>query len=453
MFATSDEGFDWIGSLTNLERLSGHGHAAYAHRQRYKLDGMRRLLQDFREPQQAFRSVHIAGSKGKGSTAAFVAAIATAAGLRVGCYTSPHVEHYAERIRLFPDMPQEELLLAEMQRIYRYVEGRASTERPTTFELLTLLAYLVFRAAGCQLAVIEVGLGGRLDCTNILAPLASVICPIEIEHSEYLGDTLVAIATEKAGIIKSATPLFVARQPDDALRPISARAQQVGAPLYQLSELSGRSRVRVRASGTYARLHLRRLDRKGSNRMRPWIRLRARLGLAGHLQVANAELALLVALYLWPDISMVRLRAGLARAFLPGRFELLCRRPPLIIDCAHTPAAAAAVATTFNHLYGRKGVLLFGCFRGKRYQEMASRLAPGFRSIVITRPSELRPSDPEALQLAFRRYNPATCLVVDTVAALQRALELSAGRRPILVAGSCYLAGVVRSAIRGFAVN
>ncbi len=201
-FETPQEVFSWVESFTNLER----GNLPFDKRT-YRLDRMRRLLAMFDDPDAELAAIHVAGTKGKGSTAALIASVLHAAGHRTGLYMSPHVNSPFERLTLAGEAPRAGLLVrlgGEVKTALDALpaEGMPGYFAPTTFELYTLLAFLYFRDAGCEYAVIEVGIGGRLDATNVIIPRASVITPLDLEHTDVLGDTLEKIAEEKAGIIK-----------------------------------------------------------------------------------------------------------------------------------------------------------------------------------------------------------------------------------------------------------
>ncbi len=215
-FADPDDAFAYIESFTNFER-----RRLTPLDREYRLDRMFSLLEHFGRPHEAFACFHVAGTKGKGSTAAFLAGALRAAGHRTGLYLSPHVSSYNERITIDGDAVAPALLTEVASRIAAELDAGALEDLrggfgPTTFELLTLLAFLCFRESGCREAVIEVGIGGRLDATNVVTPTASVITPLDLEHTQLLGDTLASIAREKAGIIKPGRPAFVGHQLPEA---------------------------------------------------------------------------------------------------------------------------------------------------------------------------------------------------------------------------------------------
>jgi dihydrofolate synthase/folylpolyglutamate synthase len=269
-----------------------------------------------------------------------------------------------------------------------------------------------------------------------------VITPIELEHTEVLGNTLEAIAREKAGILKPGVPVICAPQTAEAEDVLRATAAQRGCPITFLDEELERLEVRCTPEGTGVRLRLR----DGTEQA-------LRLAMLGAHQGENAALAFLALRRL--GLAPEAIAAGCAAALLPARMELLRRDPPVVLDGAHTPRSVARVLESFGTLFPAKGVLLFAAAADKRIGEMAAILAPAFQAIVTTSTGGLRESRPQEVHDLFARVNPATELVVEPGAALERALDKAAGRLPLLITGSFYLAGEVRRAwgIRGAAAE
>ena len=432
--------FAWIESFTNLERS-----VSLFSPRTYQLDRMRALCAASGDPQRASRTVHLAGTKGKGSTAIMIAESLRHAGLRTGLYTSPHVSSYEERIRVLPaapstepEGPPKEVLLAQAGELQRLVEAlpeeiRARYGPPSTFELLTLLAFCSFRAVHCDIVVVETGIGGRLDATNLLLPELAVITPIELEHTEVLGDTVAAIAREKAGIFKPGVPAICAAQPPEAESALRAAARERGCPISFVNEELAGIQAESAPDGTRVRITLRDGTRQ-------------ELGLAmlGTHQAENAALAFLALRRL--EVPAQAIAAGCAAALLPARMELLRHSPPVMLDGAHTPLSVARVLESFRALFPAAGVLLFAAAADKRIAEMASILAPAFRAVVITTTGSQRESRPHEVHGLFSGLNPDTEMVPDPAAALRRALERAAPDRPLLITGSFYLAGEIRRA-------
>lgn len=430
MIRTVEEGFAYLESFTNFERLPGGTR-------RWRLERMQELCDRTGSPQDRFASVHLAGSKGKGSTATFLSALMEASGVATGLYTSPHIEDYRERITRAGLPLTEDEYLRELQRLETLVEelrglGRQGDELPTTFELLTLLAFRLFEQF--PWAVLETGLGGRLDATNVVRPEATVITPIELEHTEYLGDTIAQIAGEKAGIIKPGTPLFTAPLHPEAAQVIRERAMDVGAEQYRYERIIREKEITVSAAGTTVRAELFGEELSFS------------LRLIGARQARNALLACAVAKTLRPGLTEQRAREALAEVRLPGRMELFSGSPPLLLDGAHTPESIAFLAETARAIFPPPWTLLFGAVQGKRHREMARHLIPYTRRAIIVRPGSFRPSDPHALAEPFRKAGVSTEIIEDPAEALRHAYGSESTL--IVATGSFYLAGLIRPALR-----
>lgn len=433
-FRTVEEGFAWFETFANLERTGLFGHRDY------KLDRMRELADAAGHPEQSFQSIHIAGSKGKGSTAALTASVLQKMGYATGIYTSPHVHDYRERIALPGGFYDDPILLEAMHKVRNSVEERNKPhDPPTTFELLTLCAFFTFQAAGCTWAVVETGLGGRLDSTNILLPRACLLTPVELEHTDVLGHTLEEIAREKAGIIKPGVPVFSGFQRPEAEGVFRRRAAEMEAPYHSLPEELVQLETDTRITGTT--LAARWLSGKT---------LDCTLSFAGRHQGENACLAALCIDTLSDSghigpVTEQTMAAGLARATLPGRFEIVETEPPFILDTAHTPASAERAVRTLGEINRLRGILIFGAVSGKDVAGMAAVLAPAFSHIIISRPGVFKKNNPRELAEIFRTRHPEVILEEDPRAALDKARALSAGRLPILVTGSFYMAAEIRS--------
>lgn len=403
------------------------------------------LLDRLGRPQERYGILHVAGSKGKGSTCAFAASILHAAGYRVGLFTSPHLHTYRERIAVNGAAISEAAFAALTQRAVAAAEALEAAAPDlgavTAFELTTAMALDHFAAAGCDLAVVEVGLGGRLDATNVVTPLVAAITALDLEHTAVLGDTLPAIARQKAGIIKPGRPVVVSPQAPEALTVIAATAERLGSPL----SLAGRDWqwtgdwCAFAASG-------------------PWGDLPAlRLGLPGAHQIENAATALAATWLLGSagyPIPPDAMRAGLAAATWPGRFEraALPNGATAILDGAHTPASAAAFAATIAAEYPeRRAVLVLGVLGDKDPAALAAALAP-VTSAVIAAESHTPRAVPAArvadvLAAAGRPAHAGG----DVAAALRRAAALAGPAGLVLVTGSLTVVAEAREAL-GLAV-
>jgi dihydrofolate synthase/folylpolyglutamate synthase len=431
-FGSLEEVFRYIESFTNLEKSASLFTA-----RSYRLDRMKLLLERFGQPQLAYRTIHIAGTKGKGSTATLLAHGLHAGGVRTGLYTSPHVTSYLERMEVLGRAPQTPVILALAEQIrtaVRELPGEAirTMGPPNTFELLTLLAFCTFRESGCEYVVVETGIGGRLDATNLVDPELCLITPIELEHTDVLGDTLRTIAREKAGIFKPGKPVYCAPQPEEVKEELRLAAGRTGSPILFLDEQLDSFKACSTSAGTELHFALAGGEQESYS-----------LALIGTVQAENAALIHLAVQRTLPWL-LPFLEAGFAAARLPARMEVIRRDPAVVLDGAHTPRSVQSVLDTFTRLFGTNGVLLFAAAAGKRIAEMARILAPEFRDIVVTTPGAFRESNAGEVREAFARFNPTTLLIPDTAQALERAQQLAGSDRPLLVTGSFYLAGLVR---------
>jgi dihydrofolate synthase/folylpolyglutamate synthase len=431
---TAGDVFRWADSFTNLERSTN----APFDKRNYRLDRMHGLLRLYGNPEQSYRVFHIAGTKGKGSTAALMAAVLEAAGEKIGLYTSPHVATPLERISVNGEPPEEEAIVRLGRDIAERLEaigesGLPGGFPPTTFELLTLLAFLCFRDSGCSTAVVETGIGGRLDATNVVTPEASLITPLDLEHTEILGSTIENIAFEKAGIIKDRAPAFVGLEPVEAKEVFRAVCRERRSPLLFLDEEMESLDVTLSPEGTRFRLKLKGMEPAAFG-----------LSLLGDFQAENAALAYLALRRMRPGISAEAYARGFQSATLPGRMEIVGRSPPLVLDGAHTPLAVRRLLSSFRAIFPGESILIFGSVAGKKPREMAEILAPAFTRVIVSTPGTFKASDPQELFSIFRSLNQATEMERDPATALRRARATSGGARPILVTGSFYMVAEIR---------
>jgi len=413
-----------------------------------RVAGLRRiefLLEGLGNPHRSFRSVHITGSSGKGSTTAMVGSILQAAGFRTGYFRSPHLFSYTERIAvddldIAPDawvsyFDQVWPMVEDMQRgnIPHYDLGR-----PSHGEVLFALMALHFQYSGVEWAAVEVGLGGRLDATNALTADVAVITNVSLEHTHILGDTIEAIAVEKAAIIKSGSTAVTAANDPGALTVIEERARQLGIPLIRVGH-----EVHVQVLDTSDAGQMLRLTCGGGS-------IDARLSVAGTFQARNAATAFAVGQALRRQgvtLSPDTVRDGLERTRIPGRFELLQRKPTVIIDGAHNPAAALALRESLDLILpDRRVILLFAAMADKNTLDMARVLGPRSRSVIVTRaPHAPRAADPVLLAEQFRLYSGEVLVIEAPDAALVATLNLQRGDDVLLIAGSLYLVGWARN--------
>jgi dihydrofolate synthase/folylpolyglutamate synthase len=384
------------------------------------LGRVRTAMQRLGDPQRRFAAVQIAGTNGKGSTAAMAEAILRAAGLRTGLYTSPHLARFTERIRLAGREVDGDRLAALDARV-------VATGVPLTyFEIATALAFLTFAEERVDVAVLETGLGGRLDAVTVAGPLATAITSIGLDHTAYLGTTLAEIAREKAGILKPNVPCFLGRLPAEATREIVRRAAEVGAPLRYLG--------------------------------RDFSPPAGALGLAGPHQRDNAAIA--VALARAVAVAIPRLGRPLDDAVVadalagtrwPGRLERV--GGDVLFDCAHNADGARALAAALPEIAaGRRVVLLMSIVEDKDARAILEPLAPFAYALVATRAESPRARAPEALAVEAARFFTRRVAVADPTEALAEARRRAAGGL-VVVCGSMFLVGPLRAALLGESVD
>jgi len=401
---------------------------------KFGLGPMQRALARLGNPQRSFPAVVVAGSKGKGSTAAFLEALLLAAGHPAGLYTSPHLVSIRERIRFGGSQITEEAFGQAIGNLRRRLGAQA---RLTHFEWLTLVALEYFSLRGAGPAVLEIGLGGRLDAVNAVDGVLSVITGIEREHVELLGTRLGAIAAEKAGVMRSGVPCLIGAVRPAAGRVLQARARQIGAAAVWLEH---------EASWTVTGHDTRgvRLDLVTSRARYPGLRL----GLLGRHQAHNATLAVLAAERLGElgfPVTNAAIRAGLFGARWPGRCDYRPGRPAFLLDGSHTDGSARALAQLLAELFpGRRIALVFGALRDKRVGAMAAALFPRAATVHLVRPPEERGLEPVELLRRIPAELRARCAIQPDLVLSVKAARRSAGPRGlVVVAGSLFLVGEV----------
>jgi len=403
----------------------------------YDLRRMYELLARLDNPHLKAATVHIAGTKGKGSTAAMIASALTASGYRTGLYTSPHLIDLRERMRIDNALISRSVLVRLVNRLKKEIEAvnaRAAFGRLTTFEVLTALGLAWFAEEGVDFQVVEVGLGGRLDATNVVCPRVSVITTIGLDHTEVLGETLPLIAAEKAGIIKPGVPVVSARQAPEVDDVIAAVCDRLGSPLIRV----GRE---ITWSGERPAGGRQMVDIAG--RLGEY---RVRLPLLGEYQIANAAAAVGALEVLQEkgfDISVSGIVRGLESVRWPGRFQVIGRRPLIIADGAHNPAAAlefGRAVGSYPPAQGRR-LLVIGTSCDKDFAGMARELAPLFDTVITTRSRHPRSLAPERLALEFESRGLKVLSADSVSAALSQAVTLGGERGIICVTGSLFVAG------------
>jgi len=399
------------------------------------------LLARIGNPHRGLRCIHVGGSKGKGSTVLLSEAILGAAGLRVGTYTSPHLQRYSERYRIAGREVGEAELVAAAEHVRPHLaELLGDAYPPGFFDFATAIAFALFGNAGVDVALIEVGLGGRLDPTNVISPLVSCITSIELEHTDRLGATYGAIAGEKAGIIKRGVPVVIGKLSADALAVVRTRAAACTAPLQRLG-LEFDARVR-RASTDGLDLHLRS----------DALALDVTMPVLGPHLAGNAAMALAciqhAGLLPLPRLADAACR-GLAQAALPGRTEVLKRGPWVVADGAHTEASARALMCSLDALECRERHMVVSISSGKDLSTLLPILASNATSLVATRADAQRSVAPEMIADWARTHFPELPLriIEDPVKAVRDTLTALTPDSLLCVTGSVYVAGAARTAL------
>ncbi|WP_026043550.1 bifunctional folylpolyglutamate synthase/dihydrofolate synthase [Treponema primitia] len=456
-FRSSQEVFDWLNRFVNLE--AGQKPSSF------RPERMELIAAVAEHPELCAPSFHVAGSKGKGSVTGMLSSILEAAGHSAAQYVSPHVADFRERISLNRAFLDEKVYIEAGNELrdltntlsdtskaeYRIFTGDAPDDAPPTyFELLTLYFFLCARIVRCNAMTVETGMGGRLDPTNIVDPLVTIITVIELEHTEFLGNTITEVAWAKAGIIKRGKPLILAEQCDEALAVFRKTAAEKNSPLLYFPDIAEIRDLTIRDGGTDFTLSFK----TGGFFSEP---LKLSVGIPGAVQALNAGLAVIALKTAYPSLDAETIRQGLSSFTLPARFERLgAGKPPVIIDGAHTEKSVELCVNTFTALYGEGGIFIFGCAAGKNAEAMAAILTPRFSKIIITTPGTFKISDPKGVHEVFAKElqrqgkaaasTPELLFIPETKKAIDYVLE--EGRKkclPVLGTGSFYLAAEIRA--------
>lgn len=436
----------WLEQFINFEREPK--------KDLLNLDKMRFYAERFGNPQNAYKTIHVAGSKGKGSVSTMISTCLSEAGFKTGLYTSPHVEDFRERVSLagtfFSDEAYSKAYLEVMDGFEQIVAENPATD-PTWFEIVTCLSFIIFRNEAVDYAVFEVGLGGRLDTTNIINPCVCAIMPIELEHCQYLGDTLAKIAFEKAGIIKHGVPFFCFEQNEEALQVFQKTADKQNAPMFYMPDLVESLEYKISLAGLHMSASYKKGSPVGSLFEKP---LHTTLKLLDEVQAKNATLVAALVKYTAPSIPQHVIESGLSKAWLLGRFEVLRKEPLVVVDGAHTIASLSLSVSTFKKLIGEKekGILVLACAEDKDVEHFAPLFERDFDCIYLTIPGSFKKSNLERLQKAFENYyaeKPHTLTISpDFHAIITDAYSKSTqNKKPLLIAGSFYLVGEAKKLI------
>ena len=408
--------------------------------ERFDLGRMRDFMASLGNPQDDYQVIHIAGTKGKGSVAALAANAIYRSGLKVGLYTSPHLQDYTERIQVDGVSIPHEALIALVEELKPVIEN---TPEITTFEITTGLAMLYFSRQKVDAAVLEVGLGGRLDATNVCNPDVTVITSISYDHTYLLGETLAEIAGEKAGILKPGIPLILSPQVKEARDAILSIAEERSVPVVEV----GKDYEYQPLEGSLAGQQLK-VWPAGSDARDP-TPIELSIPLLGEHQVVNAATAyaaLLVASQRGVRVTDSSIREGFQSVQWPGRFEILRQDPLLIIDSAHNQDSAQKLHKVLEDYFpGQEVVLVFGASEDKDIRSMLGELKPAVKQVVTTRSTHPRAAAPEDLAAIAGQLGYQAVASGSVEEALREAEQLAGEKTIILVTGSVFVAAAARS--------
>jgi dihydrofolate synthase/folylpolyglutamate synthase len=394
---------------------------------KWDLERIRALMRELGDPQERLRFIHVAGTNGKGSVCAFIESALRVSGIKTGLYTSPHLVDPRERIRVAGELVTEPVWVQAFEDVHAAAERLLARDRidahPSFFETVTAMAFLAFERAQAEIVVLEVGLGGRLDATNIVLPEISVITPIDFDHEAFLGSSIEAIAAEKAGILKEDRRAVFAQQRPEALSVLERKALELNVPVTHSSAW----RIESLESDRFGS----RFTLAGDEEI-PIV-----CPLAGEHQVENARTAV-AALAVW-GLSAAAIREGIARAEWPGRLERIAEN--FILDGAHNPAGARALAQYIRRFYANESVrIIYGAMRDKAVDEVTNTLLPLAAEVIVTAPNQPRALNPEALAEMTDHPNLKTTPSLIDAIALARKTPM-----PTFITGSLFLVGEARA--------
>ena len=404
---------------------------------RFRLERMQALVASIGNPQAAYPVIHVAGTKGKGSVSAFCASALCQAGYKVGLYTSPHLDDYAERIQINNQFIAHSQLVELVEDIKPFV---AAIPELTTFEITTALAFMFFARQKVDAAIIEVGLGGRLDATNVVIPEVSVITSISYDHTYLLGDSLAQIAGEKAGIIKPGVTVVVSPQEEEARQVIEQVAHDRGSPLLQVGKDVQFRQLSHSLDGQTLRVWS---VEQGKRSM-----IKLSIPLLGPHQVVNAATAyaaLQIFISRSHGLPTRAIKAGFSHTFWPGRFEIVQKSPPVVLDCAHNRDSALKLRLTLEENFpGIPVVLIFGASEDKDISGMLAELMPVVKELYLVKSFHPRAIEPGKLAEMAKPYDRPIQITDHIPEALEKAIRDSRVKGLVLVTGSIFVVAEAR---------
>lgn len=440
--------YKWLDNYLNFEKSQTKGI--------FWLESMRFLCGKLSNPQDKIPCIHVAGSKGKGSCSAMISSILEEAGYKCGVYESPHISDFRERIGTAHSFFEDTIYEKSADELTSLVDSIPVSELPgqrplTWFELVTAFGFLCFKNAGCDFVVYETGLGGRLDSTNIVKPLASVLMPIELEHTEFLGDTVEKIASEKAGIIKNGIPAVIAPQNyTEADRVFSEKCAETGSKCIFVQEKIKKLLYRYNKNGTMrVEFTLAGINSGGSNSCVTAVEtdFSSDLRLLGKVQAFNAATAAAAVKTALPEISEKTIEKGLSAAYLPGRFEV---SENIVFDGAHTVKSISSTLETLDSVFpDKKAHLVFACAGDKDIKDIVPLFKGKFSSITFTEPKTVRHCNALKSAEIAEENGISVKIEKDVGRAIKNAEKAAENKDIVLIAGSFYLVAEAKKILSG----
>ena len=430
---TYQQATDYLMSFMDREKVPGQKYKE----ENYNLQEFRNFLADLGNPQNSFKSILISGTKGKGSTAALIESALRHQGLKTGLYTSPHLISFCERIKIDGKNILEKDFAQRLEWLKPFLEKKK--EQPgfpgnSVFEILTAMAFLYFQEVGVEWAVLEVGVGGRLDCTNVVNPRVAVITNISLDHTDILGDKIAQIATEKAGIIRQDSLVVTAPQPTEALKVIMKKCQDSLARLFQIgrdvgfrvTEQTPKS-ISIDLAGTFGSM------------------TNLEVGLPGDFQAENAAIAfaaLRSLQYRNLILSDNVIRAGFKSVNWPGRMQQVSWDPVMVVDGAHNGYSAKRLRDSLDKVYPGCGrVAVLGISANKDIAAIVKNLVPGCQAVVITKAKHSRAASPGNIRQEVIKHSVAAVVTENLPEAIAKAKQLISSNDIIIITGSLFLVG------------
>ena len=409
----------------------------------YGLERTYKLLELLDNPQDKLKIIHVAGTNGKGSTTAMITSMLKGCGYKVGMYTSPFLEEFEERIQINGEnIPKEKL--AQLITKIKYAVDKVIEEgynHPTEFEIITVLMFLYFATEEVDFAVVEVGLGGRLDSTNVITPILSVITSISFDHTNLLGNTLEEIATEKAGIIKSGIPTVIYPQEEMAERVISSKCQELDSKLYKINKEDAKLINIIKEDKIYQQVKVKLDDEYD-----------VKLPLLGEHQILNLAVALKALEVIKdkaPKLNMESIVKSIATVRWNGRLEIMSNSPYVVIDGAHNIQGITQLNKNIKKYFEYKDMyLILGILADKDVEDMVKVITPKAKKVFTVTPNSMRAETAEELMNEVKKYNESCEAYNDYKNAFEDALKLCKKDDLLLISGSLYMIGEMRGIIK-----